>query len=682
MKVSLNWLKDYVTTGIPPDKLAHKLTMAGLEVERTLLVDGGPVFELEVTPNRPDCLSMLGIARETAAILGKTWKFPKTKRRSWPKQKCAIKIDDKRGCSRYIGTVVENVSVKKTQGKIAKRLNGLGMKAINNIVDITNFCLMENGQPLHAFDRDKLIGDKIIVRKAFKGEKIVTIDGIERELDPTILIIADEKRPVAIAGIMGGKETEVGLTTKSIFLESACFDPILVRRASRKLGLSSDSSFRFERGVDYNMVEGAVSRAIELILETAGGNITKHLDIAADQEKIRQRPISLSKDLVNDHIGSSLSAAQCKNILTKLDFKITNTQTNVFKVTPPSFRGDIKEVVDIVEEIARIVGYDNLPLSFPQIKTTQILSDANRDVRRCISGMLIAQGLNEVITYTMINRKNLEQSNQARLKVVPVINPLTQDQEIMRPSMLPGLLALLLSNINRGQKNIKYFEIGKIYAAGSEKDVIGIIMTGQQQDDWRQEEKKRIDYYDLKGVVEQMFERTESAREIEYEAVEEDCFAFGQGAAILCRGEQIGVAGKVNESALNKWGIKQDGVFFAQISLDCFYRRDAAQRKYRPVSEFPTIGRDISLAVNTNVTALAIEKCIRKAAHGKGDAVLMDVEFAELYEGNKIAGDRRGLMFSLTYQSRLAKTLRDDEVDQVHRQVLSALIDDLGVIQR
>ena len=683
MKVSLNWLNDYVTTGISPEKLAHKLTMAGLEVEKVSSLGGDSVFELEITPNRPDCLSVLGIARETAAILGKARKFPQTKKRSWPEQKSSIKISDQQGCSRYIGTVIENVVIGKAPEKITKRLSALGMKLINNVVDITNFCLMETGQPLHAFDYDKLVGGKIIVRKAIKGEKIVTLDGIERKLDPSILVIADEQRPVAIAGVMGGQGTEVTKATKNILLESAYFDPVLIRRASRKLGLSSDSSYRFERGIDYNMVEGGSNRAVDLILQSAGGNITSRLDKVLAKKTISKQTITISKDQINDRIGASLTAAQCKSILTKLDFKITSTKAGALKVTPPPFRNDIKEFVDIVEEISRIVGYDNLPSSFPQIKTSHVLSDAKRDVRRYASGMLIAQGLNEVITYTMINRKNLARSNQANLQGMAILNPLTQDQEIMRPSMLPGFLSILLSNINRGQKNIKYFETGKIYTAKGEKDVLGIIMTGLRSDDWRQIEKKKVDYYDLKGVIEQIFERiSDKTSKIEFETVQENYFALGQSATIMVSGKQIGVAGKVEESALDKWGIKQEDVFFAQIDLECMYCRETVQHKYRPISEFPTISRDISLAVNTNVTALEIEKLICKTVHGKGDVVLMDVKFVELYEGNKIAKDRRGLIFSLTYRSRLAKTLRDEEVEKIHREVCNALINDLGVIQR
>ncbi|MCK5082327.1 MAG: phenylalanine--tRNA ligase subunit beta, partial [Candidatus Omnitrophica bacterium] len=401
MKISLNWLKDYVTLGLSPEKLAFKLTMAGLEVEKISSIGGDTIFELEITPNRPDCLNMLGMARETAAILKKPRRIPKVKKRVWPKQKCAIEIDDKQACRRYIGTLIEGVSIKRAQEKVVKYLTALGMRSINNVVDITNFCLMETGQPLHAFDYDKLIGGKIFVRRAFKGEKIVTIDDVERELDPSILVIADQKRAVAIAGIMGGKDTEVTERTKNILLESAYFDPILIRRASRKLGLSSDSSYRFERGVDYRTVEDGAARAIDLILQSAGGKITKRSDVVAARKKTTQTQIAISKDTINARIGASYTDAQYKDILKRLDFSVASSKTGELKITPPSFREDVKADEDIVEEVSRIIGYDNLPLSFPQIKVSSIPPDPKRLARQKTRGLFLAQGFNEVITYTM-----------------------------------------------------------------------------------------------------------------------------------------------------------------------------------------------------------------------------------------------------------------------------------------
>jgi len=683
MKISLNWLKDYVTPGISPEKLAYKLTMAGLEVEKISSVEGDTIFELEITPNRPDCLNMLGMARETAAILKKPRKIPKIGKRSWPKHKCDIEIDDKQACPRYIGTLIEGVSIKKVQEKIIKYLTALGMRPVNNVVDITNFCLMETGQPLHAFDYDKLAGGKIIVRRARKGEKIVTIDDVERELDPSVLVIADQKRAVAIAGIMGGKDTEVTHTTKNILLESACFDPVLIRRASRRLGLSSDSSYRFERGVDDRTVEDGAARAIDLILKSAQGKITKRSDMIASKKKAAQTRITISKDTINAHIGALLTAAQSKDILKRLGFSVAISKTGVFKITPPSFREDIKADEDIIEEVSRIIGYDNLPSSLLKIKASDILPDPKRIARRKVRGLLLAQGFNEVITYTMINRKSLERSNQGDVQGVAICNPLTQDQEIMRPSMLPSLLSIVLSNINRGQKNIKFFETGKVYTAKGEKDVLGIIMTGLREDDWRQIKKEDADYYDLKGALEQVFDRAGIKKnKIRFKPDQEKCFASGQGAAIFIGGKKAGIIGKIEEEVLDQWDIKQRNVLFAQMDMDDIYTQKKRHPKYKPVSEFPAVSRDISLAVGPNVTAHDIEQAVRETVEREKQVILTGLKFVEKYEGDKISKEQRGLIFSLTYQSRLARTLRDEEVTEAHEKVCGVLVRDLGVMLR
>lgn len=651
MKISLHWLKDYVTTGVSKEKLAHKLTMAGLEVEKIASVGGDTVFELEITPNRPDCLSMLGMAREAAAILDKTLKFPKIQKRTWPKKKCTIEISDKQGCSRYIGTLIEGVSIGKADQEITKRLGALSIRPVNNVVDITNFCLMETGQPLHAFDYDKLIGGKIIVRRARKGEKIITLDNVERTLDPSVLVIADERRPVAIAGIMGGKDTEVTAKTKNILLESAYFNPVLIRCTSRKLALSSDSSYRFERGVDNNMVEDGANRAIDLILKSARGKLTGRTDATANKKKAIKKSIAISTDDINARIGTSLTAVRCKNILKKLAFHVTEKKGGAFNITPPSFRNDVKGGEDIIEEVSRIIGYDEVPLSFPKIKVSEISTDSKRNVRREVRDLFLAQGFNEIITYTMISRKDLAKSSQENLPAVAVFNPLTQDQEIMRPLMLPSFLPTLLFNINRGEKNIKFFETGKVYTAKGEQDVLGIIMTGLCSDDWRQGNKENVNYYDLKGALEQTLTRIGiKETKIQFQAGEESFLVKGQSAAVFVDGKHIGNAGKIKQDVLSSWDIKHRDVFFAQIEMDQIYACKRNHRKYKPVSEFPAISRDISLAVKENITAFNVEEVIRKIVRSGNQVALADIKFVEQYEGKEIPPptSRPGIFFNLS----------------------------------
>ncbi len=677
MKFSLNWLRDYVTIGVSPEKLAHKLTMAGLEVEKITGVDGDVVFELEITPNRPDCLNMLGLAREVSAILNVPPKTPKLKPLKSSLPACGIKILDKKGCLRYNGALIRDVRVGETPAWIKKRITALGMRSINNVVDITNFCLLETGQPLHAFDYDKLEGGKVFVRRAQEGETITAIDGVEYGLDPAILVIADARRPVAIAGVMGGKDTEVTASTKNILLESAYFDPVLVRRASRALGISSESSYRFERGVDYETVRTGSDRAIGLILDSTAGNLAgRSEEEAVARKTVKRPPIVVTKNEVNGSLGSALTTARCKNILQRLGCAVAAGKKDVLKVTPPTFRKDIRDSVDVVEEIARVVGYDELPESLPAVATTNVAPDPSKKFRPAIRVSLLAQGASETVTYAMINEKDLARTKQEHLRGVKIQNPLAQDQGLLRPSLLPSLLSVAVFNINRGQKNLKLFELGKIYGPRGEQETLGIIVTGKFDEDWRRTGRSEADFYDLKGIVEQCISRA-CCQEIRFERNSQPFLEKGQGVSVLVQGVDVGFIGKVEQDVLINWDIKQKNIFYAQINLEELRRFYSLRRSYRSVSEYPAIVRDVSLAVKNSVEFQQV--CA--LAFRLGGAILNSVKFTEEYRGEKIPDGQRGIVFSLRYKAA-DRTLREEEVNDVHEKVLRAFVAELGAVQR
>jgi phenylalanyl-tRNA synthetase beta chain len=675
MKISYQWLKDYVPLEIKPELLAHKMTMAGLEVENIHTVKDDTIFEIEVTPNRPDCLSMLGMAREVAAILDVQRKASSPPNTAMPEQACDVVIEDAAGCARYIATRMKAVSVKPAPSFMRERIVAVGLRPINNIVDITNFCLMETGQPLHAFDYDKLKGGKIIVRRARKGEKIITIDDQERSLDPSILVIADAQRPVAIAGVMGGKDTEVTDATQNILLESAYFDPILIRRASRKLGLSSDSSYRFERGVDYQGVASGAHRAIELILEDAGAQVTHFSDCQEAIAKEPTEPIAVDFEKINRFLGASLERERYVHILQQLDFEITD-QPDPIMVRPPSFRGDVQEEVDVIEEIARIVGYDQLPYSIPTIVTGRMQTNAARIQRHKVKECLVAQGFNEMISYTMISQDLLRRSNQQdNAEGTGIINPLTVDQEILRPSLLPSMLQVALFNINRGEKDLKLFETGKAYLKGEEKERLGILMTGKRTQDWRSPQDQFVDFFDLKGAVEQVLVRH---RIHDYRCQPSETAYFGEMSASVMLGKNVlGEMGSVVHEVLDQWGIKQKGLYYAELDLDLLYGKMQDKGTLQPISEYPSIVWDISLAVKKNIP---FEK-IKSIAEERGAPLLQKIELKEEYLGDKISDQERGIIFSLVYQSQ-DKTLTEDEVSVVHERISQALIDQLEAVKR
>lgn len=674
MKLPLSWLNDYVSVGISAEKLAERLTMAGLEVECTESFGNDTVFELEITPNRPDCLSIYGLAREAAAVLDKPLKKINIKKFRWPTRLADVRVEDAKDCSRYIGVVIKNVSIGSSSDWMQKRLSAIGTRSINNIVDVTNFCLMETGQPLHAFDLDKLAGGKVYVRRARQGEKIVTIDGIERQLDPSILVIADADRVVAIAGIMGGKDTEVTAATRNILLESANFDPILIRRASRKLGLSSDSSYRFERGIERENVASTSARAVALILDMAGGEITARRDVMS---KVKRQKISIGVDVdvINDYLGASLSSARCQRILKQLGCVVSGTK-NRLKVIPPVFRNDLKIKEDFVEEIARIIGYDRLPESLPVIKVSQIALDQRRIRRQQMRQTLLSVGLDEIVTYSMMSAEEVAKTKLSGQRGVLIQNPLSQEQEMLRPSALPSLLKVVRFNLNHHQKDLRFFELGKIYPTADERESLAIVMTGTQTRDWRGQKNSQIDFYDLKGTIEAV-NKSLNIEKIDFVPTEFDYFEKGEAAKITINGRGVGECGKISTEVLRNWDIKRDVVLAAVVDLEEIYTVPSQAKAYQRIPEFPAVCRDVSLAAPREITFQQIESLMRR----EGGDILSDVQFIEEYLGEKIADGKRGLVISLRYQST-QRTLIEDEVNKVHESIVRALDRELGAVRR
>lgn len=692
MKISLNWIKDYVTPGCSVEQLVKRLTMAGIEAEKIEKVGGGSsgipedtVIEFEITPNRPDCLNLIGMSREISAALNKPLTVPKISKRKFPKKKCDVSILAPKACSRYVGTVIEGVEIKGvTQTRQTRQsrlghffgLESLGSRPINNVVDVTNFCLFEIGQPLHAFDLDKLKGGKIVVRFAKKGEKLTTLDGVERELDPSILVIADAERPVALAGIMGGANTEVSRNTKNILLESAYFDPILIRRTARKLGLSSDSSYRFERGVVYENVEAGASRAIDLILELAGGKITQRVDVKVGAKPKASKSVTLDRAKMNAFLGANISLAETKRILKALGFSVVAGKKDILKVTPPNFRSDIKGTEDLYEEVARVVGYDNLPSSFPVIKITGMHSNKNRSKRLKIVDYLLSQGLNEVLTYSMVSKDLVEKANVGSYSRMDILNPLSKEQEIMRSHLLPSLLTVAHTNINRGQKDLAFFEVGKIYPHGGEKETLGVLMTGWLRRDWRDPSPCPFSFVDLKGSVEKMLSQF-GVGQVEFCVSSEGFLEEGQRADIFVGKKKIGSVGKVADEVLGAFSIKESGVFFAQLDLESIYALPIKKTKYVPICEYPAITRDVSLAVSKTVAFGDVCAIVKEF----GTEHLTTIDLKEEYLGDKIEKGQRGLVFSVVYQSSKG-TLTEDDVQPAHEIVLQKLQEKLGVVIR
>ncbi len=679
MKLSLNWLKDYVNPKLSPEKLAERLTMAGLEVEEVRHTGNDTVLDLEITPNRPDCLSIIGLAREVAGITANSLKLPKIK--SYALKKSAafrVTVENTKDCPRYIGTLIKNVHVAAAPDGLASRLSTVGIKSINNAVDITNFVLLETGQPLHAFDYDKLAGGAIIVRRARAGEKIIAIDGSAHRLDPSILVLADAQKPVAIAGIMGGKESEITAQTKNIVLESAQFDMGLVRRASRTLGLKSDSSYRFERGVDYEGVLTGANRATDLLLEHLKGVLSDRIDVRSTQ--IKTKMIAIFPTEIEALLGTAVSAAQAKNMLSRLGLKVKTGAQGKLQVGIPDFRVDLNQPADLIEEIARMIGYDRLPLSLPTIAVANISVIARpREVKKTITEVLFAQGFSEAITYALINQNDLNRSHLGHLPKLPLESSLSQEHNILRPSLLPSLLKVAAGNFNHGQKDLKIFEIGKRYLpdgrGAAEHPTLGILITGKRNHDWRTSNKETLNFFDLKGALENIVQALQAPLQVALHPY--PAFAPAESVSLLLHGKSIGTAGRIDAQVLTQWGIKAKEVYFAGVHLEELFVLPKPVLKYQPVSEFPAIQRDVSLAVKQEISYRALSsRCMEM-----GGDILQEMHLIEEYTGDKIPQGTRGLVFALIYQS-LKRTLREEEVNAVHQKLLNALTHEFGATVR
>jgi len=665
VKVIYSWLKDFVTIKIPPKLLADKLTMAGLEVTSLEEKGGDFVFEIEITSNRPDWLSIIGVAREVAAITGVAFKMPalpSIKPKKSLQEKLEIIIENKSDCSFYAGKIIRNVNIVPTPELMRIRLELLGCRPVNNIVDITNYSLFEMGEPLHAFDLDKISGSKIMVRRARSGEKITVIDGQQKILSPEVLIIADSRGPVAIAGVMGGKDTEVSITTKNILLEAAVFDPALIRRGRRVLGLQSESSYRFERGLDSETALNASLRAAELIGDISGGEIT--LAKVSGGSKGKNMSVTLAMDSVERVLGVKINPPKIRKILTALGFTVKSRGAKTLQIAIPPFRKDVALDVDLIEEIARIYGYENIPTTFPAVKP-QISVGGTRALVSEIKNILRGLGLSEVITYSLIDRNQLKELD-TESGLIEIQNPLSREQEVLRPDLLPGLLKCIATNINQKQEYVNIFEIANLFRQEGreprEELYLGLAVCGVRSSLYPGHGivREELGVLNLKGVIEIFFSRLGITN---YSFV-----PSGNGITIKINEEAAGSIQEVKRGVLERFEVKNKSASVARISLDKVLIRASMQKKFVPLPKFPSISRDISIILPEQVLSDKIVSLILS----KGAPLIQEVKITDYYKGKQIPAGFLGLTVSCLYRA-LDRTLTENEVSPVHGLVCESL---------
>jgi len=671
--------------GIGTDKSGIMILSSALHVGEKLLKAlelSDAVIEVDLTPNRPDCLSMIGIAREICAIQKTKVQYPETRIPDSGDDitgfaSVTIKATDH--CPRYAARLLTDITVGPSPFWLADRLMSLGMKPINNIVDITNFVLMETGQPLHAFDYDRLAENRIVVRRANEGELFTTLDMNERKLTSDMLMICDGKKPVAVGGVMGGLNSEIEETTTKVLIESAYFDPVSIRKTSKKLGISTEASHRFERGVDPEGIVPALNRAALLMAEIGGGKL---IDGIIDEypQKIPAKTIILKIKETNRLLGTDLNREEIKELLESIEFSVKKIDADALKVDPPSFRVDVERPEDLMEEVARLSGYNNIPTTFPALPAKAGKPVKLLDARSRIMHLMTGFGFSETINYSFISKLSCDRLNlppgDYRRNTVDILNPLTEDQAAMRTSLLPGLLETVYRNISKQQKSLKLFEIGRIYInkgegnLPEETEMLAGLWTGTQIDaSWYAKETPN-DFFDIKGVVEGLFKglNIDSTR---FSSLADDLCVYtkpGYTAQIFSGKEILGLVGELHPHALRNFDLKQ-AVYLFELSIDSLIKLLPETIRSKPIPKFPAVPRDITIIVNQNTESGAILECIQNIK----EQLVESIHLFDVFTGDPIPLGKKSVSIRVTYRSN-KKTLEDKDVGNIHKAITDRLI--------
>jgi len=694
MRVPVEWLKEHVDIRVSIDELADRLTMAGLEVEAIEHVppaevkkQGGEgrgvedqVLVTTVTPNRGDWLSIIGTAREVAAVLGeaRVRKDPGGEG-TGPPASDFIKIDilDPDLCRRYVGMLIRAVKIKDSPGWMRDRLIRAGMRPINNVVDITNYVMLEYGQPLHAFDYELLRGQRIVVRRAREGERIVSIDGVERELGRDMLVIADSERAVAIAGVMGGAESEVSARTRDILLESANFDPVSIRRTSKSLGMVTESSYRFERVVDPGITAVAARRAAQLMADLAGGEIASGM-VDVYPRPIIEQAIRVRPDRVNQVLGVQLSVGKMAQYLRQLEIPVKMDGELV--VTVPTFRPDITIEADVAEEIGRMHGYENIGMTLPAGPMQGADSPMGAFAER-VRQIAMACGAQEVVTHSLVDPTTVELAGMSE-KAVRIRNPLSEDTSCARTMLAPNLLQVIARNQAYGERDISVFEIGRVFfkeANGEpgESDALAMAMVGSLwAGAWRAEAQRlEADFYLCKGALESLLARL-AVENVAFEPGTHPLLHPARVAKVSVNGMEVGIVGEVAPEVLRRLDIRGRPCVF-EIDLNALRPHVPERREYRPVSRFPSLRRDLSIVVKKEVPYSLIETTARAV----GADLLESIELRDVYTGPQVGPDERSITISLEFRSHV-RTLTDEEVNNTLERLKSELVARFGAAFR
>ena len=659
-------------------QLPENLTL-GESLENALDLND-TVLDVSITPNRSDCLSMIGIAREVAAITGGKIKIPVGRIHESLKEislLASVAIIDADLCPRYSARLLKNVKVGSSPAWMKTRLEAAGFRSINNVVDVTNFVMLEMGQPLHAFDFRFLEKGKIVVRKSKDGEEFTSLDGKTRKLPADTLLICDGIKPVAIGGIMGGLNSEVKDDTQVVFLESAYFNPVSIRRSARKLAMPTDASFRFERGVDPEGVIIALNRAAQLIADISGGNICKNCIDEYPHKILPVKDITLRLSRICQLTGTVIEAREVIKILQGLGMIVGKAGKDNFLVTPPSFRIDIKREIDLIEEVIRIYGYDRIPVKLPNVAVIQMASNPRMDLEEKIRQILTGTGYTEVVNYSFVNPESVDYlclpENDERRRLVRIKNPLVEDQSVMRTTMVFGLLDTMKKNNNNGLFDLKIFEMGCIFInrktdeLPEEKNMLACLLTGATTDNlWGN--KVNADFYDLKGCLENIFYDFKLTKCSYSSSISEPFLHPGKSCGIYIGEVSAGYMGQVHPDVLERMGLKNNA-YVLEINLDILANQVGNVISYKEISKFPAVTRDVAFLIPTEMET---NHMVDIVLH-QSEELLENVLIFDIYTGKGIADGIKSMGLRFSYRAP-DRTLTDVEVNNIHDKIVQNTI--------
>jgi len=646
------------------------------------------VFEIGLTPNRADCLSVIGIAREIAAKLGKRVRYSSIVVPEYGESVgslISVDIQDSTGCPRYAARFISGCKIAPSPAWLVNRLNAVGVRSINNVVDVTNLVMIELGHPLHAFDYTQVAGGQIIVRRAGEGELFRTLDGQERKLASTDLMICDRDRAVALAGIMGGENSEISDTTTDILLESAFFNPPAIRRTSKRLGLHTESSHRFERGTDLEMVPKALDRAASLMEQLAGGCVATG---RVDNFPVPKAPVSIAfrPERANALLGINLSAERMAELFRNLEFQVQPVSNGSFQVTIPTHRIDIEREIDLIEEICRLNGFDQVMATMP---IAQVISDRpslHQRLQRTVREHFVAEGMNEIVSFSFISpdagdRLNLH-ADDPRRNSIRLCNPLATEQSVMRTTLLPGLLETASRNISFRSLDLRLFEMRRVYHTISGQEMphepiccAGLISGAREKEGWCQQSAD-VDFFDAKGIVQGLLELLQ-IRGAAWSADQPELFYHpGKCCRILVDGALVGSIGEIHPQVLNSYEIERP-VYYFELNFEELVRLAGTRKFIAPPSRFPDSVRDLALLAPAELPSVQLIDCVE----GLKLKELENVSIFDLYQGDRVAEGHKSVALRLRYRAA-DRTMTDDEVQVVHQKVITALTGRIGVSVR